>query len=1032
MPSMRTSNSILSAVILSPVLVLIFFALGMTPRSEVCAEEPAEEFVQALINARYYDVAADYLEKAQTSDLIPEAFRKKIPYERAKILVRAAAADRNQSSREEKFNQADQLLNSYANGLEAPVQKFNVLLESADIKMKRSENYLSRSTNARLPAEEKSALLQRADALLRSAMIQYETGQTQLRDALTNFQLDPEDPKSGQEKQKLQKQYLSVKTQLPLVTERLADTLPEDSPERAQLLKTAVEQSEAVYEKYRRVKKQAFIFKAAINGARAAQKLGNHAKTLELLEHVFEIGNGTAEDRLKRDALAVAVNSWNKIDPYPWQRITRLLESRVARLNRSESNQPTWQRLQLELANAQLTHAAVVREKGGSGSGNEAKGLTRAASKRVRKIARTSGPHQQMARALVDRWKLTFTKTDPEVSVAAVKTFADAKDTAGELIAGVVELQNEVRRMRAMLARTTDPAKRPALEQEFVQNSQTLAQQADAALVFYQQALSLADDSTDRADINFMRYHQSICHFAKGQPLQSAVIAEFLLDKYPTVAWTRQASANIVKGYSALLVAGADGDNRYETEKLMTACRAICSRWPGSNESALAAATIVQASIRNKDLASAEEFFDLIPDSFSTKPMLAAALGEKFWGDYHSNSQLDTAARQKRLADAARLLQSVVNNAPAETTYASAKAALTHVSVLVEQNKIGEALKQLETGPLSPLKLMQENHPGITRSRYAGRFRQMANRTAIKTYLAAVATGINQKQSIEKAIGIIKAMQADLKASDNPKARAQLTAIYQSVGKSLKDQFERQQTLDQRKQFSKVLASFVGTIESGSSDTSTVLWAGNTLLKVAASLESAGATVEAAPLFKQANTALERAKSLGVKDPDAQLALRHLQALALRGSGEFQKSVDIFTALLKEKPALTWQLDAAETLQMWGKTKQDPNAYVQAIMGAGQFKDAKTKRPKNAIWGWRKLVQVTRGKDKLNDAFRTSIYNSVKSRFEYGLMKKDQKIINSSWSELSKSLKRFPFLNNAPWGKKFQALATEMQKHTQK
>ena len=1013
-------------LILLPVFALILLGGGLMPHCVSHAEEPAEEFVRALINERFYDVAASYLEKAQNSDLVPEDFRAKIPYERAKILVRSAASDRDQAAREEKFNLADQLLNTYASALSTPVEKFNVLLESARIKIKRSEIQLDRSKNARLPAEEKSTMLQKADSLLRSAMSQYDSGQTELRDVLNNFQLDPEDPKSAATKQQLQQQYLSIRTQQPLVTERLADTLAADSPERKELLEKAVKQSEGVYDTYRRVKKQAFIFKAAINGARAAQKLGNHEKTLQLLAYVFDIGNGAAENRLKKDAMIVAVDSWGKIDPYPWQEVVKLLENRIARLNRSETNQPDWQRIQLELATAKLIGAAAVREKGGSGSANEAKSLERDANKLVRKIARTSGPHRPLAKSIVEKWKLSFAEANPSKAVAEVKTFGDAKEVAGELTSSVVELQTQVRKQKSQLSRVKDPAKRAALAEELEQSSIQLTEKADTALDFYQTTLAMADDSTSREDVNFIRYHQSLCHFAKGQPLQSALIAEFLLDKYPTVAWTRQASANIVRGYSALLASAAGGDTQYESTKLANASKEICRRWPGSNESAIAAATIVQSSIRNKDLASAEEFFALIPDSFASKPQLAAALGERFWSDYRSNGKLDEAGRQKRLLDAAKLLRSVVANAPDPITYPSASAALALIGVLVEQNKIEEAIQQLETGRLSSLKLIEEKHPAISSARYADRFRQRTNKTAIKTYLAAVAADINQKQSIEKAIAIITAMQSDTSS------KQQLTAIYQNVGKSLKDQFEGLQSLEERKQFASVLASFVGTIEEGSTDTSTVLWAGSTLLKAASSLAKEGATAEAAPLFKQANSALERAQKLGVADPNAKLALQHLQALALRGSGDYQKSVSMFEQLLKQKAALTWQLDAAETLQMWGENKKNADAYAKAMMGSGKYKDPKTNRAKNAIWGWRKLVQLTRGKEKLNDAFRTSIYNSVKSRFDYGLLKQNKKAIDSSYSELSKALQRFAFLNVGPMNKKFQALIAEMKKHTTK
>ena len=104
-------------LILLPFFALIFLGGGLIPLCVSNADEPAEEFVRALINERYYDVAAGYLENAQNSDLVPKDFRAKIPYERAKILVRSAASDRDKEAQEEKFNLADQLLNTYANAL---------------------------------------------------------------------------------------------------------------------------------------------------------------------------------------------------------------------------------------------------------------------------------------------------------------------------------------------------------------------------------------------------------------------------------------------------------------------------------------------------------------------------------------------------------------------------------------------------------------------------------------------------------------------------------------------------------------------------------------------------------------------------------------------------------------------------------------------------------------------------------------------------------------------------------------------------
>jgi len=79
------------------------------------------------------------------------------------------------------------------------------------------------------------------------------------------------------------------------------------------------------------------------------------------------------------------------------------------------------------------------------------------------------------------------------------------------------------------------------------------------------------------------------------------------------------------------------------------------------------------------------------------------------------------------------LLQSVVDQPPTPITYPTANAALTLVSVLIEQNKVDQAVQQLERGELAPLQLIKEQHPAISAARYAARFRDITNVTAIKT-----------------------------------------------------------------------------------------------------------------------------------------------------------------------------------------------------------------------------------------------------------------------------------------------------------
>jgi len=1002
------------------MVIVLSFALSHS----ATAGEPAEKFVTALAENGYFDVAIEYLDGAQTDELVDESYRKRIQFEKAKILILSISSERNADKREAKLNEADRLLSSYSQQLADEDEKLEVVEIGANIKIKRAESYIAQSANQRLTENEKKDIQKKAQTLLDSARKQYQQARKTLRTRIENYQIDPEDPQSLAKKKSLQSSYIRVRTKLPLVTALIADTMPTGSAPQKQMLTEAVKENQDVYDDYSS-QGAVFVFESAINGAKAAQKSGDHKTTLSMLENVFFLGDGGVERRLKKSAMLVAIDSWNTLKPYPFESVTELLAKPIGLLNRNEVRNPGWQRLQLEFGKAQLMTAEDLKKKGGAANAAKSRELNRESGKIIRKVARASGPHREQARALIEQFNLSFAEQADDSDAKEIKTFVDAKEKGSEMISEIADLQNEISQAKRALASITDPAKKAQTLSMVEENSEALGSKTSAALQLYEKALSLATEETARADINFIHYQRTICLFFQNKPLQSAIIGEFLLDKYPNVDWSKQASAYIINGYSALLQAAPADDRDYETEKLVSASREICKRWPGSDEASRAASKLTEISIKGDDAATAAEFFEQISQSWPAKNPLGAALGQKLWFNYRTKNDMSEEDRQATLLKTNQLLTNSINANNGNIDYVTANSALTLADVLLEQKQYDAALKRLETEAVAPLDLVKQKHPAISDPRYADRYRRNTYLTAIKAYLGSLSGGAGFETTIEKATGIISAYKSELESNNDPKAAAKLTSVYQSVAKQLKEQFQALKTLEQRKKFAAGLATFLGTIERQSSDAPTILWSGSTLLSTASSLAQQGATAEADPMFKQAVSALDRAEKMGIADPNLKLALRQQRALALRGSGDYQGAVDTFVELLKEKSAVNLQIDAAETLMMWGKAKSNKDAYAKAMMGTGRYKDGK--REKNAVWGWRKLVQITRGKPKLNDIYRTSIYNSVKSRFEYGVLAKNKKAIESALSELEKSLQRFKFLKTGPWLKKFDELVAEMK-----
>ncbi len=1005
---------------------LIFVGLVAALGNAAIAEEPAEKFVKALTENGYFDVAIEYLEGAQSDDLVEASYRQRIAFEKAKVLILSIPKERNPQKREQRLDQANRLLSAYSKQLSDPDESLEVEEIGANIKINRAETFIRHSENQRLTENEKQELLKKAQALLDSARLQFQQARQSLRTRIQNFQIDPEDPQTFAKKKRLQESYIRVRTKLPLVTELIGDTLLGDSDRQQQMFAAAVKENQDIYDDYRDKGAALFVFESVINGARAAQKSGDHATALSMLENVFFLGDGTLERRLKKAAMLIAVDSWNALPPYPFEEVVSVLEKPIQRLNKSEVRDPNWQRLQLEYAKAQLINAADLKSKGGAKNAAKSRDLNRESGKTIRKVARAAGPYRAAARALIEQYNLSFSQQSDEAETKEIKTFTDATDRGNEMIASIAELQNEITQAKRALRNIADAKKKAETIALIEENTQALNRKTDEALAMYETALALANEETPRSDINSVHYQRSICFFLQDKPLQAAVIAEFLLDKYPTVDWSRQASTYIVNGYSQLLESAPADDRDYETEKLKSACREICRRWPGSDEASRAASKMTQIALKASDAATAEEFFEQVSQSAPAKNALASALGQKLWYDYRTKKDLPEEDRQQQLTKIQLLLTDATSGAGGTIDYATANAALSLVDVLVTQKQFDAALKQLETGPVAPLDLVNQKHPAISDPRYASRYRQNTYRSALQIYLGTLGGDTaNFNATIDKASGVISAMKSELESSKDPHAAAKLTAIYRIVASQLNTHFESLQSLDDRKKLVTGLADFLARIERQSSDASTVIWCGSTLRNIASTLVQEGAKSESAPLFKQAVSAFDRAEKMGIKEPNLKLALRQQRALALRGSADYQGAVDAFIELLKENSAVNLQIDAAETLQMWGASKSNKDAYVKAMMGTGKYKDGK--REKNAIWGWRKLVQVTRNKEKLNSIYRTAIYNSVKSRFEYGVLANNRKAIESSLSELEKSLQRFEFLQTGPWSKKFDDLVAAIK-----
>ena len=995
---------------------LIAFSLFLFPATELSAEEPAERFLQALRDRGLYKVALHYLDGAGKTESVAADFRERVLFEKAQILIDSVAKIRSGDEISKRLDQADKLLSSYSKKVSDPLRSTEVKKIQANVRYFRGRNYLKQAESDKTPEKKKKKYFSQANKLLGDAIPTYREVQKSQATQLDNFVIDPQDKNSDKALQKLQASYVDTRLKVPVAMEKYALSFQGKPKQRNSKLVEAGKEFEAVAVKYDGRFLQGQMARAF--AAKCYQLAGKPAESFKQLNLVFDYPSPPKP--LVQEGLVVGIDTWPKVKPYPYKAVIKAAAQPVALLSRRDKSNPTWLRIQLELARAKHKESEALKKK----DPKAAKKLQNEASRLAREVARRANPHSKMAADLLKGWGVSVTAVDSEEAVAAADltpatSFADAKQKSTELIQPLSSQLTDLNAAKRGIDKLKGDEKSNR-EVEVKELQAAVSRQANQALGMLSQAVRFADKDTPRADLNNVRYLQSYCHFAKGRYSNSAVIGRFLMEKYPTIDWSRQASALMVRSYERIFDSSTGPGRDLARDKIIEAASAMSTRWADSNESASAAVAATRVAVLDGDFEAADRFFSKIPANSPNRGPLAAKIGQEIWGQ--RKTATDEKQRMKVAKSAKQFLSAAIENSdPATMNFSIGVAALYYIDASRDAGDVREAVKRSD----EMLKSLDSNKV-IGKST---KFRQSAYNAALNTYLAALSGGgVKGKPQkwIDKSKGVIKKM-ADEAAGDS-KAVANVSRVYRKVAIDLEDKFESLPNLKEKESFAASLQSFFSAIGSGAKDGKTRLWAGSTLLSIAESLKSAGGDAKGKELAAEAIGLLDAAKEAGF-DGDEKLELNYQQQLALaqRSSGDYEAAVKSFEAILAKANGLNLQIDAAKTLFLWGVEKNEGQPLVSAMNGRTTYKDPKTGKSRKRIWGWKTLDGLTRGNEKFREQFRECKYYSVLCRLRYGEIADSKKAIQSAKKDLDRALQRFDDLAVGPWKKKYDQLLKDLE-----
>jgi tetratricopeptide (TPR) repeat protein len=382
-------------------------------------------------------------------------------------------------------------------------------------------------------------------------------------------------------------------------------------------------------------------------------------------------------------------------------------------------------------------------------------------------------------------------------------------------------------------------------------------------------------------------------------------------------------------------------------------------------------------------------------------------------------------------------------------------AALYLAQAHLADGQYAEAIALLEDEDHGPLTLIAQAQPAATQPQYI----MEAYKAALRAYIL-----ISPPQE-EKAVEAMKSLEqaVESRSSGAGEASQQLTRIYIALGVALQKQIDDMAHTGRTAEATRLTSAFTKFLERIAAQQSQIDWpTGAWLAQSYQNLGSSSPTsrngtsappsspqgsVPAEPTLKpatgtardylaKARDAYEQLIAAAAKRPDfapndnAVLAAKVQLGECYRALGEYQKALDTFSDILKDKEAsLTVQRAAAYTYQQRGQL-EDPKWFDRAIHGGYKLRST----GQNRIWGWLKVSQVAaraaRSDQQHRDTFYEARYNIARCRY-LAAMKSEGATRAENLSRAQQSVQSFarlyPDLGGDNWRSRFQALLKQIQ-----
>ena len=681
-PLRRASSFPGCAALLAAFAALNFASFAACGR--VQAAEPAQEFLNRLREAGYYDTAIDYLDQVAGSSLVSASFKESVAYERGVTLMEGARSQKDFGLREKQLDAAQSAFNQFVTSQPAHPMQFSAKSALGDLMVERANLKLERIKRPTEPQKDK--LRAEARDLYVQAQKLFDGLGDELRAKLKEFpaQIDEKkDAKRYEQRAQMRSDFLHTELLSAGVLEKTADALPKGSKEYNETLTKAAAAYGEIYKNYRQ--KLAGLYARMYQG-RCYQLMDNYKEALSYYDELLANPDEPKDfHELRTKVLLQSVDCWMHDSQKKYGEVISKAGAWVERAYPSEVRSVEMQGLRLATARAsKLLSDQVKAQKPKDPQVNQ---LLTDARKLVQYIAKFPGPLQKDAQKMLVDLGVASGATEGEKPDP--KTFAEARQAGKEALDAVNIAKVNLESLPGRIKEEKDEVVRKELEAQLKQAEETQKSGFGEAHRLFKLALRLVNSDTTDDEVNTVRYYLTFLDYSMGAYADAAVMGEFISRRFPESAAARQAGelamASYIKMYgdakaetkpnidkllgdfdknkdgrlskdeldampaeskSSLTTADVDGNGkvelaelvrlqtRFESERVIDICNYITGRWPEQPEGQKALTTLIDFMISENQLDKAIELLGKIPEETSFRGAAELKLGQALWGAY--------------------------------------------------------------------------------------------------------------------------------------------------------------------------------------------------------------------------------------------------------------------------------------------------------------------------------------------------------------------------------------------------------------